>query len=331
MAAVMSEDLVSIVLPTYNRRSWLPETLKPLLEDPATGEIIVVVDGCADGSLEYLKEVSTSDPRIRPIFQENAGPNAARQRGLETARFPVVLFVDDDVVASPGLVSGHGRHHQEGSHQIVVGYMPVAVPEKRRPGQAATLLYASDYEALCREYEAAPESILRRLWSGNMSGRRADMLRVGLLASPDLRYHEDMHFGFRAEESGLGAMFDRTLLARHSHQRKLRQFAADCRRSGDARAQLCAQYPEREGSISPLAMLLPWHSLVISVVSWGAIRRVSSPFTIFVTVVAGHLRLWGAENIGARLLGQIETVHSFRRRRGTQLPSTSVSRGGASS
>ena len=47
------------------------------------------------------------------IEQPHAGTRAARTGGVEKATSEVVLFVDDDVMAGEGLVTGHARHHRD--------------------------------------------------------------------------------------------------------------------------------------------------------------------------------------------------------------------------
>jgi len=102
-----------------------------------------------------------------------------------------------------GLVSGHLRHHVNGTSLVVLGYMPTVVPRPRRAGQAPTILYARNYETMCRLYESKPENILLNLWAGNMSIRRQDALRIGLAGDSALGYHADMAFGIRCYMSGM--------------------------------------------------------------------------------------------------------------------------------
>ncbi|MGH2745153.1 MAG: glycosyltransferase family 2 protein, partial [Thermoleophilaceae bacterium] len=176
----MAERLpsVSVVMPTYNRRSLLPRVVEPLLGDRGASEVVVVVDGCDDGSLEWLRSRALRDGRLRPLGIENRGENGARQAGIEAARGEVVLLLDDDVAAEPGLASGHARRHAGDRGLVVLGYMPPPLPARRRAGDFTTRLYANEYEAVCVGYERAPGRILRNLWAGNMSMRRADCLRV---------------------------------------------------------------------------------------------------------------------------------------------------------
>src|SRR4051794_2854924 len=225
------EPRVSVVVPTYNRRSTLAAVVDALLTDPATSELIVVVDGSTDGSLELLRERAAADPRLRPIFTENRGELAARALGLEAAEHPVVLFVDDDVLAGPGLVSGHAAHHATRDGLVVVGAMPVA--ERLRRGAPARL-YAAWYEQQVRAYQRDPDQVLRSLWAGNVSMPRDAARRVGL-ANPafDARYNGDREFGLRLLEAGLEGRFDPALRAEHLYERTPRAFLADAQATGE--------------------------------------------------------------------------------------------------
>src|SRR5262249_54586326 len=152
-----------------NRRALLERVLEPLLGDPGATEIVVVVDGSEDGSFELLTGLAESDPRLRPVRIENRGKEGARQAGLEAASGDVVLFMDDDVLAAPGLAAGHAAAHDGEDGLLVVGYMPVEPPTIRHGGDAPTLLYAAEYENRCRQYELDPTLVLKTLWGGNFS------------------------------------------------------------------------------------------------------------------------------------------------------------------
>src|SRR4051794_4498652 len=143
---------VSVVVPTYNRRDTLGPVVDALLEDDATGELIVVVDGSTDGSLELLQEKARVDPRLRPVWTPNRGELAARELGLQSAEHPVVLFIDDDVLPEPGLVSGHAAQHAATPGLVVVGAMPV--PERLQArGGAPVRLYGAWYDRQARAYQ----------------------------------------------------------------------------------------------------------------------------------------------------------------------------------
>jgi glycosyltransferase involved in cell wall biosynthesis len=306
-----ASTVLSVVIPTYNRRGNLTRVVQPLLDDPSTGEVIVVVDGARDGSLELLEEWSSREPRLRAMFQENAGEGVARQRGVEAARFEVVVLLDDDVVADPGLVSGHARHHTGDEDLVVVGYMQTKVPVPRMPGQAATFLYADDYEKQCAGYEADPDSILVFLWMGNLSMRRSSALRVGIQSAIRFSRHEDMDFGLRCRRAGMTAAFDRSLAAEHVFARTLRRFASDFRDSGASRRLLMREHPEVAQYIDPMHGRRAYVRVGCAVLSSRLVRPVSTRLMIAAAEGAGRLRMWSVETLCARVLRKIEVQYGF--------------------
>jgi glycosyltransferase involved in cell wall biosynthesis len=92
----LEAPLVSIIVPTYNRISMLRRALASLLGQTYPHiEIVVVDDGSTDGSREALSRLD--DPRIRVVLlDQNMGPSAARNRGLEHASGHYLCFLDSD-------------------------------------------------------------------------------------------------------------------------------------------------------------------------------------------------------------------------------------------
>lgn len=241
---------VSVVMPTFNRRHLLPDALDPLLADPDALEILIVDDGSSDGTADLLRARSVTDSRLKPLYIENCGKAGARQAGVECATGDIVLLLDDDVVAGPGLVARHASMHMGVDDLVVLGYMPVSLSDSRRNGHAPTYLYASEYELRCNVYETDESNILRNLWGGNMSLRRDQALRVRLV-SPDYTegYHQDRDFGLRCHKAGLRGRFSRKLRAEHRHTRALKSFAQDAQHQGAGRARLYSLHGDVLGSM----------------------------------------------------------------------------------
>lgn len=307
-----SSGLVSVVIPTFNRRTSLSRIARPLLDDPGTGEVLFVVDGSGDGSLEFLVAWSQTEPRVRAVYLENSGVGRARQRGIEEARFETIVLLDDDVEAGEGMISAHAAHHAGAEDLLVLGYMPINVDEPRRPGQVTTLLYAEDYENTCRLYERDPNSIFTHLWAGNLSLSRSSALEIGTGIDVRLDYHEDLEFGLRCRANGLRPVFDRSLLASHSNQKTLRRFALECRRSGEGRAYLSAVYPEFADELNPLNALSLGERLVVRLLGSRMTWRFSAPLAMAVSFGSGRARAWRLEMIAARVLRLVELSSGFR-------------------
>jgi glycosyltransferase involved in cell wall biosynthesis len=87
--------LVSIIIPVYNSSAYVADALRSALEqDYENKEIIVVDDGSTDSTPEILK--TFKEEEIVVLTQVNAGPGAARNRGLKHAKGTYVAFLDAD-------------------------------------------------------------------------------------------------------------------------------------------------------------------------------------------------------------------------------------------
>jgi glycosyltransferase involved in cell wall biosynthesis len=90
---------ISVVIPTYNRGSLIPETLDAVLAQTVVAdEIIVVDDGSTDDTASVLERYGR---RIRPIRIQNSGELVARNTGLRAARGRLLAFCDSDDLWTP--------------------------------------------------------------------------------------------------------------------------------------------------------------------------------------------------------------------------------------
>jgi glycosyltransferase involved in cell wall biosynthesis len=99
--------LVSVVVPTFNRKAWLREAIDSVLnqQHAPSIEIIVVDDGSTDGTAEAMSDLS-SQPIVRYFSQKNTGkPSIARNRGLREAKGEFIAFLDSDDLLHPESIS----------------------------------------------------------------------------------------------------------------------------------------------------------------------------------------------------------------------------------
>ena len=97
---------ISAVIPAYNERDNLPVLVEELrLALDATGkrwECVLVDDGSADGSAEWLRAAAAQDPRVVPVLLErNVGQSGALAAGLTRARGAIVVTLDADLQNDP--------------------------------------------------------------------------------------------------------------------------------------------------------------------------------------------------------------------------------------
>lgn len=93
---------VSVIVPVYNAQEYLKRCVDSILKQTYTDmEVILIDDGSTDRSAEICKEYAAKDERVRYIFQENAGPDYARKKGVQASIGEYLTFADaDDYVDS---------------------------------------------------------------------------------------------------------------------------------------------------------------------------------------------------------------------------------------
>src|ERR1700737_5151290 len=118
----------SIVVPPFNRSSRLERLLLRLDELYAGGdrfETVVSVDGSTDGTAEMLANLRVRSP-LRVVLGDNAGPCAARNRGMNAASGEIIIFLDDDVTPMDGLIERHLAIHRRAPRAAGIG--PILPP-----------------------------------------------------------------------------------------------------------------------------------------------------------------------------------------------------------
>jgi glycosyltransferase involved in cell wall biosynthesis len=96
------EDLVSVVIPSYNRAYCVATTIDSALSQThANLEILLVDDGSTDDTRALIEQRYRGEPRVRYIHQANAGVSAARNHGLRLARGAFIALLDSDDIWLP--------------------------------------------------------------------------------------------------------------------------------------------------------------------------------------------------------------------------------------
>ena len=91
---------MSVIIPVYNGARFIAAAIQSIVaQEYGSLEIIVVDDGSTD---ETAGIVARLDVDVRYVFQENAGPGAARNRGIRDASGDLIAFLDADDLWTPG-------------------------------------------------------------------------------------------------------------------------------------------------------------------------------------------------------------------------------------
>lgn len=92
---IEEKPLISVVIPTYNRKFALLKAIDSVLKQTYTKiEIIIVDNGSSDGTEEIVKKIK--DNRIKYFFMKNLGANPARNLGIKKSQGNYIAFLDDD-------------------------------------------------------------------------------------------------------------------------------------------------------------------------------------------------------------------------------------------
>lgn len=104
-------EKISVIIPTFNRRDPLKNALDSVLRQKnADFEVIVVDDGSSDGTGEMIYQ---EYPSVRYVWQENAGPSAARNHGIRLAQSDWLAFLDSDDIWLDGKLAAQMQYLQE--------------------------------------------------------------------------------------------------------------------------------------------------------------------------------------------------------------------------
>ncbi|MFG2572994.1 bifunctional polysaccharide deacetylase/glycosyltransferase family 2 protein [Streptomyces sp. NPDC048481] len=97
---------VSVIVPAYNEKECIANTLRSLAGSTHPIEVVVVDDGSTDGTSEIAREAARSlgMTDVRVIRQDNAGKPAALNNGVRAARHDIVVMMDGDTVFEPDAV-----------------------------------------------------------------------------------------------------------------------------------------------------------------------------------------------------------------------------------
>lgn len=190
-----SGDLeISVIIPTYNSASFLEESVTNVLQQGMRPLEILIVD---DGSTDETAKVAQALPgSVRYIHQENSGPAAARNRGLELAQGNIIAFLDaDDLWPEDKLERQTALLRERPEVEVVQGFV-----------QWMRLVDSSDGQ---RRYRPLGEPYA----SFNLGAalfRKSVFDRIGYLDAT-LHHSEDVDWYLRAREQGVSILVQESI------------------------------------------------------------------------------------------------------------------------
>jgi glycosyltransferase involved in cell wall biosynthesis len=194
-------------------------------------EVVVVSDGSTDRTDAVLAEPTPF--HLVAHRQANQGPAVARNAGVSLASGSLVVFVDDDVVASPRLVEEHVASHRASPaasrSTAVIGPMATPAGVRLSPWVAweQRMLY-KQYDALAEgRYACSP----RQFYTGNASIPKHVFVEAGGF-DPRFRRAEDIELAYRLEAAGVEFAFNPDAIGYHHAERSFDSWLAIARDYG---------------------------------------------------------------------------------------------------
>lgn len=192
--------MITIAIPTYNRQEIVVETIERLLP---FGVPIVVVD-----QTPAPHEPLAALP-IRLIRLPEPSIPRAMNIAVEAALTDVVLFLDDDVVPSAGLVDAHAEAHCDADVWAVVGQI-------LEPGQQPERIVQSADDLQFR-FNADEARLVTNVMAGNLSVKRARFVELGGFDENfvGVAYRFETDFALRVTAAGGTIRFEPRASIRH--------------------------------------------------------------------------------------------------------------------
>lgn len=219
----MSGKLVTVVVPTRGRPAQLQSCLEALsVQTLGDACDVVVVD---DGSPQAFTEGSIArlarQLDLRVVRQTNAGPAAARNRGVREARGELIAFTDDDCRPEPDWLEQLARAHSLRPETLIGGTTTNGLPTHLFPS-ASQLVVDLVYE----HFNADPSRACF-LASNNVICSKRQFLELGGFDESFPRAGaEDRDFCDRWRARGWPLAWQKSAQVEHRHHQTLRKFLA---------------------------------------------------------------------------------------------------------
>ncbi len=258
----------SIIVPSYNRQEEIRELIESFTRldfPPQRYELIIADDGSTDQTEALVREYQDRlDLDLKFFRQENRGPGAARNMGMEKARGDFFIFVDSDCTAAPQWLSAIDQ----------------ALSEEQADAFGGPDSYRDDFPPLLKAINYSMTSFIttggirghkkKRLGkyyprSFNMGLSREVYQKIGGFGS--LRHGQDIEFSHRIIRSGAKVILIPEAVVYHKRRTSLKKFFRQVFNWGVARINLYKIDPAMLELVHVLPALVTLAFLLVLVLS----------------------------------------------------------------
>lgn len=221
---------ISVIIPTFNNRDVLRETIRALQRQtfPHAYELVIADDGSTDGTAEMVQAMRGPAP-IRYVTQPNLGRSAARNLGVRTAQGRLLLFIDSDIWVTPEVLASHHRHYPPGADRLGVQGRSLTHPDARTTPFMKTQEITPDL-TVRRRHNLSPVHVITR----NFSILKAEFEAVGGFDEKFTGYGwEDIELAVRLRARGVVFDYEPDALGYHYHAETFEGLRKKMRQAGE--------------------------------------------------------------------------------------------------
>lgn len=216
-------NLISIVIPTYNRAHLLGETIESIQKQTHPyWECIVVDDNSTDGTEKLMKSIISKDTRVQYYKKPSTlpkGPSAARNFGFDKSKGKYINWFDSDDIMHPQKLEIDLETIQSGDYDFTISqskfFSEIEKPKKKFWNET---LWSED---------PINDFITKRIgWSTNAPLWKRDSLnRYNLRFNEDLITAEDYLYHIQALQNRFAAVtIDKVMVFQRMHNQRLIDF-----------------------------------------------------------------------------------------------------------
>lgn len=250
---------LSVVIATCNRDEQLGQALDSLARQSVPLELfeVIVVDNGSKNSTEaVVQSYQRKQPHWEYTREPKPGAAAARNTGVRACHAPIVLFLDDDIVADRELIEQHLKSQQESPAVAILG--AVRFPWK---GTESPFFWClSRHPELYQSFQFPdPQNVpFQHFYTCNLSLPRSFFDRAnGFDEEFTASGFEDTELGYRFVNAGFRIVFNEKASALHNVRTTFQQFSQKRYASGQWARRFIDMYPEVRATFlggSPLKM-----------------------------------------------------------------------------
>ncbi len=240
---------ISALFSTFNRSALLDKALESLVGQTLAKnefEVIVIDDGSSDGTRDVVAAYAGRLPVVY-AYQSNQGLAEGKNHGIRLARAPIVVFMDDDDVASERLLQEHLETHRRYPKEefAVLGYTDLREDLAKLP----LMHFVTQVGCYLFSYPRLRHGDIldyTYFWGGRSSCKRSLLLDRGLF-DPVFKFGcEDIELGYRLEKSGFRVVYNRNARSTMIRAMTVDEFCHRVERQGRANYIFSQMHPSDE-------------------------------------------------------------------------------------